>query len=98
MPKPTTRPTTSAALTYALRQLVWGIESEVAVISSLSRRIDERVERVNALRAEAADRLLRLDVLVQAADDPQLEAFLRAAVEAPMPSVPEDFPDRLYRS
>ncbi len=92
------KPTTTAALTYALRELVWGIESEVAVISSLSRRIDERVQRVNALRAEAAERLLRLDVLVEAVDDPQLEAFLRGAVEAPLPSVQEDFPERLYGS
>ena len=92
------KPTTTAALTYALRELVWGIESEVAVISSLSRRIDEHVARVNALRGEAAERLLRLDVLVEAADDPQLEAFLRGAVEAPLPSVQEEFPERLYGS
>ncbi len=87
---------TSATLTYALRELVWGIESEVAVISSLSRRIDERVARVNELRAAAVERLLRLDALVEAADDPQLEAFLRSAAVAPMPSVQEDFPERLY--
>ena len=87
---------TSATLTYALRELVWGIESEVAVISSLSRRIDERVARVNALRAEAVERLLRLDALAEAADDPQLEAFLRSVAVAPLPSVQEAFPERLY--
>ncbi|MGI8536862.1 MAG: hypothetical protein ACR2K2_10265 [Mycobacteriales bacterium] len=86
---------TATMLTYGLRELVWGIESEVAVISNLSRRIDEHVERLNVLRAEAAERLLRLDALTSAADDPDLEAFLRTAVVAPLPRVQEQFPPRL---
>lgn len=86
----------ATTLTYGLRELVWGIESQVAVISNLSRRIDEHVERVNALRAEAAERLRRLDLLTSAADDPDLQAFLRNAVSAPLPQVPEQFPSRLF--
>ena len=84
------------SLTYGLRELVWGIESEVAVITSLSRRIDEHVLAVNAARAEAAERLVRLDALVAAADDPDLEAFLRSAAEVQLPQVDEHFPPRLY--
>lgn len=88
--------TASPTLTYGLRQLVWGIESEVAVITNLSRRIDEHVERVNALRAEAVERLLRLDVLTAVADNPDLEAFLRRSATASLPTVQEHFPERLY--
>jgi len=86
----------ATTLTYGLRELVWGIESQVAVISNLSRRIDEHVERVNALRAEAVERLRRLDVLIAAADDPDLRAFLRTVASAPLPRVPEQFPPRLF--
>ncbi len=86
------------SLTYGLRELVWGLESEVAVISSLARRIDEHVRAVNAARAEAAERLVRLDALVEAADDPHLEAFLRAATSVPLPALDESFPARLYGS
>ena len=84
------------SLTYGLRELVWSIESEVALITSVSRRIDEHVTAVNAARAEAAERLVRLDALVAAADDPALEAFLRERSVAPLPAADEHFPDRLY--
>ncbi len=89
------RPVTTT-LTYGLRELVWGIESSVAVITNLSRQIDEHVEAVNALRAEAAERLLRLDALAASTDDPNLEIYLRFAVDAPLPQVPEHFPPRMY--
>ena len=84
------------SLTYGLRELVWGIESEVAVITSVSRRIDEHVRAVNAARAELAERLVRLDALVEAADEPHLEAFLRDTAAVPLPEVDEVFPERLY--
>ncbi len=83
-------------LTHAMRELVWGIESEVAVISSLSRRIDEHVRAVNAARAEAAARLVRLDALLQASPDPSLAAFLREKADVRLPAVDEHFPERLY--
>ena len=83
-------------LTYALRELVWGIESEVAVVGSLTRRIDAHVRTLNVLRAELAARLVGLDRLRAAADDVHLAAFLDRAVVAPLPHLDEDFPDRLY--
>lgn len=85
-------------LTYAQREIAWGFESAIAVISNLSRRIDERVVQVNAARAELAERLVRLDAMLQAADDPDLEQFLRAAARAPLPEGDEHFPARLYGS
>lgn len=86
----------ATSLTFDLRGLVWGIESEVALITSLSRRIDEHVRAVNVLRREAAQRLVRLDALVAAAPDPDLRAWLETVVAAPLPAVTEHFPDRLY--
>ncbi len=86
----------ATTLTYSLRELVWGIESAVAVISNLSRQIDEHVEALNALRADAAERLRRLDELRASADHPALEAYLSTAAEATLPMVDEDFPPRLY--
>ena len=86
----------ATTLTYGLRELVWGIESEVAVITSLSRRIDEHVTKVNALRAAAAERLRRLDVLRAAVDDPHLAAYLSRAAVAPLPQEKEEFPERMY--
>ena len=83
-------------LTYALRGLVWGIESEVAVLSNLARLIDEHVTALNALRAELAERLLRLDALRAGADDARLAAFLDTALAAPLPTLDEQFPERLY--
>lgn len=88
-----TRPT----LTYALRGLVWGIECEVAVISSLSRQIDDHVRALNAARAEVAERLVHLDALLAAADEPHLEAFLRERAVARLPVEDELFPARLER-
>lgn len=84
------------SLTFDLRGLVWGIESEVAQITSLCRRIDEHVRAVNDVRREAAERLGRLDVLVAAAHDPDLRTWLGTVTDAPLPSVTEHFPDRLY--
>jgi hypothetical protein len=86
----------AGSLTFDLRGLVWGIESEVALITSLCRRIDEHVLSVNGLRAEAARRLALLDELVQAGEDPDLRAWLESVTEAALPQVTELFPDRLY--
>jgi hypothetical protein len=86
----------AGSLTFDLRGLVWGIESEVAVITSLCRRIDEHVLAVNAARAEAARRLVLLDELVAVAEDPALRAWLETVTDATMPTVTELFPDRLY--
>jgi hypothetical protein len=83
-------------LTYALRELVWGLESEVAVVTSLSRRIDEHVRALNAARAELAERLLRLDAVLAAVDEPALREVLRQRTEAPLPLADEVFPARLY--
>lgn len=83
-------------LTFDLRGLVWGIESEVAVITSLSRRIDEHVAAVNDLRRAAVRRLAVLDELIASADDPDLQAWLETVGAAPLPRVTEVFPDRLY--
>jgi len=89
-------PDQPTVLTYALRELVWGIESEVAVLTSLARRIDEHVTALNALRAELAARLLGLDVLRAAATDDRLTAFLDRVVVAQLPTLDEQFPQRLY--
>ena len=87
---------TGPALTYALRELVWGLESEVAVVTSLSRRIDERVRAVNAARAELAGRLLRLDAVLAAVGEPARRELLRQRMSAPLPQEDEVFPGRLY--
>ncbi len=84
------------ALTYGLRELVWGIESEVAVVGSLSRRIDEHVRTLNVLRRELDTRLARLDELQAATSDASLGAWLAHAVQTPLPHHDEDFPERLY--
>ncbi|TAL22368.1 MAG: hypothetical protein EPN99_06025 [Frankiales bacterium] len=86
----------AGSLTFDLRGLVWGIESEVAQITGLCRRIDEHVRAVNLARAEAAQRLSDLDELVAAAEHPSLRAWLETAAAAPLPQVNEVFPDRLY--
>lgn len=87
---------TSASLTFDLRGLVWGIESEVAQITTLCRRIDEHVRAVNGVRVEAAERLLELDALLDAAQDANLRAWLETATVVELPGVTELFPDRLY--
>ena len=84
------------SLTYGLRELVWTLESEVAQITSLCRRIDQHVRAVNAARAEMAQRLLVLDELVEAADDPSLRGWLEDVTAVRVPQVTELFPDRLY--
>jgi hypothetical protein len=86
----------STSLTFDLRGLLWGIESEVAQISTLCRRIDGHVRALNAVRAEAAERLLLLDALVRSAQDDDLRAWLETATAVPLPWVTELFPDRLY--
>jgi hypothetical protein len=86
----------TSGLTYDLRGLVWGIESEVAVITSLCRQVDEHVVALNGLRTELAERLERLDALREAAGQEHLLAWLDAAAAAPLPAVVEHFPDRLY--
>jgi len=83
-------------LTFDLRGLVWGIESEVAVITSLCGRIDEHVRALNGARADAARRLEALDALVAATEDEHLRAWLEAATRVTYPQVTEQFPDRLY--
>jgi len=85
-----------SSLTFDLRGLVWGIDSEVAQITSLSRRIDQRVHEVNAVRAEMVERLQVLDELVEATADPALRAWLEDVSAVPVPSINEVFPDRLY--
>ena len=87
---------TGPTLTYALRELVWGLQSEVAVVTSLSRRIDEHVSALNAARAELAARLTRLDALVAAAGDPAMREVLRQRAQAPLPQQDEVFPLRMY--
>ncbi len=87
---------TGPALTYALRELVWGLESEVAMVTSLSRRIDAHVSALNAARGDLATRLARLDAVVAATDDPALREVLRQRMEAPLPQQDEVFPARLY--
>ena len=83
-------------LTFGLRGLVWGIESEVAVITSLCGRIDDHVRALNAARTDAARRLEALDQLVASVDDEHLGAWLAVATQVTYPQVTEQFPDRLY--
>ena len=87
---------TGPTLTYALRELVWGLRSEVEVVTSLSRRIDEHVTALNAARTELAARLTRLDALVAAADEPAPRELLRQRAAAPLPQEDEVFPARLF--
>ncbi len=87
---------TGPALTHAVRELVWNLESEVAVITSLSRRIDDHVAALNDARRELAERLSRLDAVVVAAHEPELQAVLRSYTAAPLPLEDEVFPERLY--
>ena len=85
-----------SALTFELRGLLWGLRSEVDVVTALSGRIDDLVQALNAARAEAARRLEALDELLDAADDPRLRAWLEPLVQAPLPQAAEVFPERLY--
>lgn len=85
-----------SSLTFDLRGLVWGIDSEVAQVTSLCRRIDQRVRALNDVRAEMVERLRVLDELVDAAQDDDLRAWLETVSAVPVPSVTEVFPDRLY--
>ena len=87
---------TGPTLTYEVRGLVWGLGSDVAVVTSLSRRIDAHVTALNAARADLAQRLARLDALVAAADDPALREQLRQRTAAPLPQEDEVLPSRLY--
>ena len=87
---------TGPALTHALRELIWSLESEGAVITSLSRRLDEHVAALNDLPRELAERLSRLDEVVDSADEPELRAALRSCTAVPLPLEDEVFPERLY--
>jgi len=89
--------TSPPTLTWALRNLVWGIRCEVDVVTGLSRQIDARVRALNSARAEVAERLERLDALLAAADEPHLAAFLRERAVAPLPVEDEVIPPRLVR-
>ena len=90
------RVTATSSLASALRELVGGIETEVASITSLSAEIDQHVDALNGLRAEATSRLLHLDDLRSAAEDVNLSAFLDTSIQPQLPKVEEDFPDRIY--
>ena len=87
----------TATLTHRARELVWGIQSSRDVVTGLSRRIDEHVRAVNALRAELAERLERLDGLRESVGDPSLLAYLDASTDVVLPTVDELWPERLYR-
>ena len=76
---------TGPALTHALLELVWGLEAELAVVANLSRQIDEQVTALNQARAELAARLVRLDELLAATDDPHLARFLRSRARVRLP-------------
>lgn len=93
---PARPPDVGTRLTYELRGLVWGIRSEVEVLTALCARIDDHVRALNRLRAEAAERFSALDELVAAAEDPRLQAWLEQLARAPYPRAVEVFPDRLY--
>ena len=86
----------TGSLASALRELVGGIETEVTSITSLSAEIDQHVDALNGLRAEATSRLLHLDDLRSAAEDVNLSAFLDTSIQPQLPQVEEDFPDRIY--
>ena len=94
---PTGRGEDSAgSLTFDLRGLVWGIESEVAQITGLCRRIDEHVRAVHVVRTDAAQRLTALDELFDVTQDAHLRAWLETSTGTALPTVAELFPDRLY--
>ena len=86
----------SGTLAAALRDLVNGIEDEVTEITGLSAQIDEHVEALNELRAEATRRLLHLDELRAAAEDVNLSAFLDTTIQPQLPQSEEEFPERIY--
>ena len=86
----------SESLTFDLRGLVWAIESEVSQLTAVCRRIDDHVRAVNAARRDAAERLLVLDALVEAAEDDDVRTWLERVTVADLPTLTEVFPDRLY--
>ena len=86
----------SGTLAGALRDLVSSVENEVLAITVLSGQIDEHVEALNGLRAEATRRLLHLDDLRAAAEDVNLSAFLDATIQPQLPQSEEEFPERIY--
>ena len=86
----------SGTLAGALRDLVSTIEDEVTAITALSGQIDEHVEALNGLRAEATRRLLHLDDLRAAAEDVNLSAFLDTTIQPQLPQSEEEFPERIY--
>ncbi len=86
----------SGTLAGALRELLSALEGEVAEITALSGQIDEHVEALNGLRAEATRRLLHLDDLRAAAEDVNLSAFLDTTIQPQLPQAEEEFPTRIY--
>ncbi|MCW2777532.1 MAG: hypothetical protein JWN17_1257 [Frankiales bacterium] len=88
----------AGSLASALRELVTGIEDEVAEVTRLSEVIDDHVVTLNGLRADVAARLAHLDELRAAADDANLGAFLDDTIQPQLPQQSEDFPDRIYGS
>ena len=85
-------------LTWALRNLLWSLQSELDVVNGLSRQIDAHVRAVNRARAELVQRLERLEALVVATDDPHLSAFLRERAVVALPVEDEVVPPGLDRS
>jgi|SRR5579875_558313 len=84
-----------ADLAGGLRGFLGTIEKEVRAVSALSEQIDDLVGRLNAARAEQAERLLALDALQGSAKDGGLTSFLDKLIRPRMPRVAEVVPDRL---
>ena len=85
----------SIDLAGGLTSLLGSVEAEVREVSSLSQRIDELVSELNTRRDEQTRRLLVLDALRGAVDDPTLGAFLDKAIRPRRPRVAEVIPERL---
>src|SRR5579875_1506443 len=99
--RPTAAPAAAAGgfqvadLAGGLRGFLGTIEKEVRAVSALSEQIDDLVGRLNAARAEQAERLLALDALQGSAKDGGLTSFLDKLIRPRMPRVAEVVPDRL---
>lgn len=84
-------------LAGGLRSLLGAVEGEVRAVSTLSEKIDDLVTKLNAARAEQAQRLTALDTLKGAAEDGGLSTFLDKLIRPRMPRVGEVVPARLKR-
>ena len=99
-PAPAARPVSSggvADLAGGLKTLLGAVEGEVRSVSTLSEKIDDLVTKLNAARAEQAQRLTALDALKSSAEDGGLSTFLDKLIRPRMPRVPENSPARLKR-